>query len=72
MTPPCLSFAASELPVKAQQDARGRRRKLNGGARLDLSACELLQMLQYKCEVQRPAERDSPVQCFAVRRLFRK
>ncbi|KAM4065955.1 mitochondrial export protein [Hirsutella rhossiliensis] len=72
MTPPCHSFPASELPLKAQHDARGRRRKLDGSALLDLSACPLLQMLQYKCEVQRPAVRDSPVQCFAVQRLFRK
>lgn len=69
MTPPCHSFAASELPLKTQQDARGRRRKLDGGAPLDLSACQLLQMLQYKCELP---VRDGPVQCFAVQRLFRK
>ncbi|KAH8836223.1 hypothetical protein DCS_05047 [Drechmeria coniospora] len=73
MTPPCHSFPASELPVKIQQDARGRRRKLDCGARrIDLATCELLQMLQYKCEVQRPLARDSPVQCFAVDRLFRR
>lgn len=73
MTPPCHSFPAAELPAKVQQDARGRRRKLDGDARrVDLAACELLQMLQYKCEVRRPLSRDSPVQCFAVDRLFRR
>ncbi|KND88912.1 hypothetical protein TOPH_06395 [Tolypocladium ophioglossoides CBS 100239] len=73
MTPPCHSFPASELPAKVQQDARGRSRKLDGDARrIDLAACELLQMLQYKCDVQRPLSRDSPVQCFAVDRLFRR
>ncbi|UNI15633.1 hypothetical protein JDV02_002148 [Purpureocillium takamizusanense] len=40
--------------------------------RIDLAACELLRMLQYKCEVQRPHARDSPVQCYAVERLFRR
>ncbi|KAJ6443419.1 hypothetical protein O9K51_04598 [Purpureocillium lavendulum] len=73
MTPPCHSFPAAELPAKVQQDARGRRRKLPDGARrVDLSACELFQMLQYRCEVQRPHERGSPVQCFPVERLFRR
>jgi len=88
MTPPCHSFPASELPTKVQLDARGRRRKppvveaasssssssssSRRSGRVDLAACELLQMLQYKCEVQRPHARDSPVQCFAVERLFRR
>ena len=72
MTPPCVSFPASELPARVLEDGRGRRRKLDGGARtVDLSACELLQMLQYKCQVRRPLTRDSPVECFAVDRLFR-
>ena len=76
MTPPCRSFPASELPLRIQQDASGRRRKLDdAGAvsrRIDLSACELFRMLQYKCEVQRPLTRESPVRCFAVDRLFRR
>lgn len=73
MTPPCLSFPASELPLKAQQRVDGRRRKFLGGARsVDLAACELVQMLQYKCHVQRPLSRDSPVKCFAFDRLFRR
>lgn len=76
MTPPCRSFPASELPLRIQQDASGRRRKLDDAGsvsrRIDLSACELFQMLQYKCEVQRPLTRESPVRCFAVDRLFRR
>lgn len=76
MTPPCRSFPASELPLRIQQDASGRRRKLDGAGsvsrKIDLSACELFQMLQYKCEVQRPLTRESPVRCFAVDRLFRR
>ncbi|KAL7954234.1 hypothetical protein V8C34DRAFT_294853 [Trichoderma compactum] len=76
MTPPCRSFPASELPLRIQQDASGRRRKLDGAGsvshKIDLSACELFQMLQYKCEVQRPLSRESPVRCFAVDRLFRR
>lgn len=76
MTPPCRSFPASELPERIQQDASGRRRKVEGAGsvsrKIDLSACELLQMLQYKCEVERPLSRDSPVRCYAVDRLFRR
>ena len=73
MTPPCHSFPASELPLKVQQDTSGRRRKLPDGARrVDLSAGELLEMLQYKCEVQRPLSKESPVRCFPVERLFRR
>ncbi|KZZ94344.1 hypothetical protein AAL_05311 [Moelleriella libera RCEF 2490] len=78
MTPPCQSFPASELPARVQNDVHGRRRKhdtTNGSPtphRVDLAACELLQMLQYKCQVQNPVLRSSPVQCFPVQRLFRR
>lgn len=73
MSPPCHSFLASELPTKVQEDTRGKRRKLGAGTqRVDLSACELFGMFQYKCEVQRPLTRESKVQCFAVDRLFRR
>ncbi|KAM0484565.1 hypothetical protein ACHAPX_001991 [Trichoderma viride] len=76
MTPPCRSFPASELPERIQQDASGRRRKVEGAGsvsrKIDLSACEILQMLQYKCDVERPLSRDSPVRCYAVDRLFRR
>lgn len=70
---PCQVFDASELPSKIQADLSGRKRKLDGGARnIDLAGCELLEMLQYKCEIKEPVQWDSPVQCFAIERLFRK
>lgn len=76
MTPPCHSFPASQLPSKIQLDASSRRRKPPtdepSRAKIDLATCELLQMLQYKCEVRRPLGRDSPVRCYAVDRLFRR
>ncbi|KAH7324487.1 hypothetical protein B0I35DRAFT_475729 [Stachybotrys elegans] len=73
MTPPCPSFPASELPAKVQLLADGRRRKLEPGqARVDLTACELLRIVQYRCEVLDPALPESPVQCFPVERLFRR
>ncbi|CAM1500845.1 Fc.00g100070.m01.CDS01 [Cosmosporella sp. VM-42] len=70
---PCQVFRASELPAKIQADLSGRKRKLDGGARkIDLEQCELLEMLQYKCEIKEPVEWDSAVQCFAIDRMFRK
>ncbi|KAI5462727.1 hypothetical protein BGZ63DRAFT_423953 [Mariannaea sp. PMI_226] len=70
---PCQVFHASELPDRVQSDLKGRKRKLQAGERnVDLSGCELLEMLQYKCEIKEPVKWDSPVQCYAVDRLFRK
>ncbi|TWU71687.1 hypothetical protein ED733_002228 [Metarhizium rileyi] len=74
MTPPCHSFPASELPARIQIDVLGRRRKPAPGAssKTDLSACQLLRILQYKCEVERPLSREGAVRCFPVDRLFRR
>lgn len=70
---PCQVFHASELPERVQTDLKGRKRKLEVGVRsVDLAGCELLEMLQYKCEIKEPVKWDSPVQCYAVDRLFRK
>ncbi|KAF4465639.1 hypothetical protein FALBO_7511 [Fusarium albosuccineum] len=70
---PCQVFHASELPERIQADLSGRKRKLDRGIRnVDLNGCELLEMLQYKCEIKEPVKWDSPVQCYAVERLFRK
>lgn len=70
---PCQVFHASELPERVQADLKGRKRKLESGVRnVDLTGCELLEMLQYKCEIKEPVKWDSPVQCYAVDRLFRK
>jgi len=73
MAPPTTPFPASELPARVQTGPDGRRRKLPGGAAaVDLSACELLRMLQYDCEIENPAVPESPVRCFEVQRLFRR
>lgn len=70
---PCQVFHASELPERVQINLNGRKRKLDQGAKnVELDGCELLEMLQYKCEIKEPVKWDSPVQCFAVERLFRK
>ncbi|KFH46817.1 hypothetical protein ACRE_023320 [Hapsidospora chrysogenum ATCC 11550] len=73
MAPACHSFPASELPARVQENTQGKRRKLEAGARrIDLSACELFEMVQWECEVRDPSVRNSTVQCFAVDRLFRR
>lgn len=70
---PCQVFRASELPDRIQTDLSGRKRKLEQGvSKIDLEKCELFEMLQYKCEIKEPVRFDSPVQCFAVERLFRE
>ncbi|KAI1112693.1 hypothetical protein F5Y14DRAFT_421102 [Nemania sp. NC0429] len=68
MTPPCRVFPASQLPAEIQVND-GKRRK---GGRIDLSACELLSMVQYDCQVSEPHLNDSPVKCWPVQRWFRR
>lgn len=68
MTPPCRVFPASQLPTEIQVND-GKRRK---GGKIDLSACELLSMVQYDCQVDNPDRNDSPVRCWPVQRWFRR
>src|SRR4051812_30780873 len=68
MTPPCRVFPASQLPTEIQTDD-GKRRK---GGKIDLSACELLSMVQYDCQIDRPELSNSPVRCWPVQRWFRR
>lgn len=69
MAPPVATFPASDLPLAAQSNLRGRKRKGFDG---DLKACELLEMLQYNCGVEEPGKRDSVVRCWPVVKLFRR
>ncbi|KAI2605700.1 uncharacterized protein GGS25DRAFT_523371 [Hypoxylon fragiforme] len=70
MTPPCRVFPASELESEIQTTDGQRLRK--GGGRIDLSACELLAMVQYECQIDRPELANSPVWCWPVQRWFRR
>ena len=72
MAPPCRSFPASQLPEEVQLNAQGRKRKLPGGADVDLNRCELLSMTQYTCSTEAPERPESPVVCWTVVRLFRR
>ncbi|KAI1734139.1 hypothetical protein F4680DRAFT_454232 [Xylaria scruposa] len=68
MSPPCRVFPASQLQAEVQLDD-GKRRK---GSKIDLSACELLSMVQYDCQIDRPDLANSPVRCWPVQRWFRR
>ncbi|KAM3471552.1 hypothetical protein MY8738_009275 [Beauveria namnaoensis] len=72
MSPPCPTFDASELPTRIQENADGRRRKLEGGARrIELSACKLFKMNQWECELKDESILHSPISCWPVTRFFR-
>jgi hypothetical protein len=68
MAPPCRVFESSQLAAEVQLD-QGRLRK---GGRVDLSACELLAMTQYNCQIDRSEVPGSPVRCWPVQRWFRR
>lgn len=72
MTPPCHIFHASDLPRAIQTGLDGKRRKTEDGKPIDLKACELLSLVQYDCQVERPVTRDSVTRCYPVQRWFRR
>ncbi|KAI9673642.1 MAG: hypothetical protein M1817_002279 [Caeruleum heppii] len=65
MAPPIEAFPASQLPTRVQTTASGRRRKTP----IDLTECELLEMVQYRCKM---SKRDARIRCEPVERLFRR
>ncbi|KAI1079834.1 hypothetical protein F5B20DRAFT_542597 [Whalleya microplaca] len=73
MTPPCRVFPASQLETEIQTNEFGKRRKAQGGGRrIDLSACELLSLVQHDCVIDRPEISNSPVYCWPVQRWYRR
>ncbi|KAK4189678.1 hypothetical protein QBC35DRAFT_492726 [Podospora australis] len=72
MAPPCQAFPVSKLELHVQVGPDQKVRKTETGRRIDLAKdCELSEMFQYDCVVANPALRDSPVECWPVRRFFR-
>lgn len=69
MAPFVTAFPAEELPYRSQVNAGGKKRKGFDG---ELKTCELLEMMQYTCDVERPEKRESRVICFQIERLFRR
>lgn len=69
MTPPVESWEVRELQERVLVNGKGRRRKGFGG---DLRKCELVELLQYSCEVEKPVTRESRTKCWPIERLFRR
>ncbi|PQE19134.1 Mitochondrial export Som1 protein [Rutstroemia sp. NJR-2017a BBW] len=73
MTPPILSFPPSRLPHESRYNAKNEFRKGFDG---DLQKCELLEMMQYECDVKRGTDgsvtREGRVVCWPVERWFRR
>jgi len=70
MTPPVSPFPACELPWQTELTPSGKRRKGFSGEQL--RACELLELLQYRCEVEDGAGKEARARCWPVERLFRR
>ncbi|OHW99765.1 hypothetical protein CSPAE12_01570 [Colletotrichum incanum] len=60
MSPPCEAFPVTKLELRVQADVKGKKRKLPGGADVDLTKCALKEMTQYRCFVDDSKSRDSP------------
>ncbi|CAG8953409.1 hypothetical protein HYFRA_00010158 [Hymenoscyphus fraxineus] len=73
MAPPTELFPTSQLPLRSQTSLTGTKRKGFNG---DLKTCELLEMLQYSCEVsgggRTERNREQKVRCWPVERFFRR
>ena len=69
MPPPVHTFPVRELQEYTRTTAEGKWRKGFDG---DLGKCEGLGMVQYRCEVDKPGERNSVVRCWPVERFFRR
>jgi len=69
MAPLVETWPARELEFRSQVSMAGNKRKGFDG---DLKGCELLEMLQYRCEVDQPVTRESVTRCWPVERLFRR
>ena len=69
MPPPVEAWSAKELEERAKRNALGAYRKGFDGK---LKGCELLELLQYKCEVEEPVTKESVTRCWPVERLFRR
>lgn len=70
MAPPIEAFPASELAWRVHTLPNGKRRK---GEDIDLSKCELLELVQYSCHPKKGYSLcQAVIQCQPVVKLFRK
>lgn len=69
MAPFVETWPERELEFRSQVSLQGNKRKGFDG---NLKGCELLEMLQYKCEVEKPVTRESVTRCWPIERMFRR
>ena len=70
MAPPVEAFPVSELEDRINVQLNGRRRK---GGDIDLRKCELLELVQYECDLKVSEKDRRPIiQCIPVVKLFRR
>ena len=68
MSPPIESFPAFQLPDRVQVTTKNRRRK----RLVELQKCELMEMVQYSCDVEKDKGGASVIKCQPLVRLFRR
>ena len=70
MAPPIEAFPASQLEQRINTLPSGRRRK---GGDIDIRKCELLELVQYECDLKRNHRaQQAVIQCRPAVKLFRK
>lgn len=70
MPPPVEEFLASDLDHHIQVLPSGKRRK---GEAIDLKKCELLELVQYACQLKgNPSSPHAVIECAPVAKLFRR
>ena len=77
MAPPVESFPVSELAARVQRSTKARQGKQHKGAEVvDLKKCELLEMVQYSCQLapsdEAVASSSKIIRCKPVVKLFRR
>ena len=68
MSPPVESFPATELPWRVQVTSQGKRRKKP----IELEKCALMELVQYKCDVEGQGAETAVIKCVPIVRLFRR
>lgn len=67
MAPPTETFPASQLSSRVHLATNGKRRK---GDEIKLEDCELMEMVQYSCELE--GKKKDVIKCRPIVKLFRK
>ena len=69
MAPPIKSFPVSELSQHINTLPNGKRRK---GGDIDVTKCDLVELVQYSCHLKGDPKTNAVIQCEPVVRVFHK